>query len=153
MRNFLLLLFVFCFSLFAEQNDDLNHGKKPEIIFFTADSIMEDEIAKYVLRWKIVNANKAKLTFIGNVKLEDSITITKKEFEHGQITLDALNEFGEVEDSVTLNSNKNALAEPTPVPKSSRNAHAPAYYNTVPMYRYHASPYPHRRVPRRYRRY
>jgi len=155
MKNIFSLfsVFIFTLSLFAYELPDIkisDSKEKPEVIFFTAESVVVNEKQSYLLKWKTVNATKVTMTYLGEIKLNGSVTVTAEEFNHGAVELTASSDKSKYTDSVVLNENKEAFDRPNPVPKNS-SARSQKFYDTVPNT--HMNPY--RRVrpgfyPRRY---
>ena len=149
--------FILVTNLFSYELPDINISEdngKPEIIFFTAQSVMVNEKQSYLLKWKTLNATKVTMTYLGEMKLNGDVTVTAQEFNHGAIVLEATSSKSKYSDSVVLNENEEIFDEANPVPKNSVGRSG-QFYDTVPNT--HMNPY--RRVrpgmyPRAYpRRY
>jgi len=144
-----LLLFISLFSIdsYAYEIPKVDFSKelKPTIVLFSAESIVVDNVKKYKLVWKTENATHVQITFLGNVKLSDSVIITAKEYERGPITLTATSIENSFSDSKTINQFSKAEKEaPVIIRKENKKIHQEFY---TPR------PYGRRVDPRRYRGY
>ena len=143
----LLFISLFYIDSYAYEIPKVDFSKelKPTIVLFTAESIVVDNVKKYKLVWKTDNATHVQMTFLGNVKLSDSVIITAKEYERGPITLTATSIKNSFSDSKTINQFSKAEKEaPVIIRKESKNINQ-EFYTPVP--------YGRRIDPRRYRRY
>jgi hypothetical protein len=144
MKKIIVLLFVFVSSLsFAYELPKIKVSKgagKPEIVFFTANSIMKDDVQFYELKWKTLNADRVSITYLGDIELSGTLVITKKEFHSGPITLKAYSSKSDYVDKVTINGDKDVFDEPNPVPKNSTSkGRSDEFYDTIPNT--HMNPY------------
>ena len=151
---YLFTLFVFSLSLYAYKLPDITVEKddgKPEIVLFTAKSVLVNEKLSYILKYKTKNATKVTMTYLGDIKPNGEITLTKEEFHKGAITLSAYSDKSDYVDKLTLNGNEEVFDESNPVPKNI-STDTPAFYDSIP--RTYRPPY--RRIrpnnyPRKYR--
>jgi hypothetical protein len=140
-----LYLFIFYSSLFSYELPSINisqNDTKPEIIFFTAQSIIVNDKASFELKWKTINTTKVTLPYLGEMDLSGSVTVTESEFNRDPVTLKAYSDKSEYVDKITLNSNKAIFDKAKPVPKNMSND-TPQFYDSVP--RTYGRPY--RRYP------
>ena len=144
---YLLLISLFSINIFAYELPEINFLKKlkPTIILFTAESIVVNNIEKYKLIWKTENSTHVQITFLGNVKLSDSIIITKKEYQRGPITLTVTSVENSFSDSKTINKFSKAEKEAPIILKKESKGISQEFYRPIP--------YGRRVGPRRYRRY
>jgi len=143
---YLLVIFILSFNLFGYELPKIeisDEKSKPEIVFFTAENILVNEKQSYILKWKTLNTTKVTMTYLGDMELSGSTTVTSEEFNHGAITLKAYSNKSKYVDKITLNGNEEVFDETNPVPKNISNK-TPAFYDSVPMY-YNT---PYRRYPR-----
>jgi len=148
---FTLTLF-FSFNTYAYElpKVEIQKEKKPIITLFTAESIVEEDVKKYKLKWKTENATHVQLTFFGNVKPSGSLIITEKEYQSGPITLTATSTENSSTDSQTINKFIKADKEaPIIIRKKSDDVYQ-EYYSTPIAPRI---PYGRRIPPRRVRPY
>ena len=123
----------------------INNKNRPEIVIFTATSLIVKDKPSYEIKWKTTNSTDVQLTFIGKVELSGSITITDDEYNRGPITLTASSRDSTYSDSKTINMRKKNDEPQTIIIKSKEpEVESYHYYNTMP--------YPRRMYPRR-RRY
>lgn len=143
----LLLLFVFVFSLKAYELPqlELSQKGKPEIIFFTAQSLLVGDKLSYRLKWQTVHATDVNMTFFGSVALSGSVTVTEDEYNRGEIVLNAWNKKSDYVDSFVINTTNKKL--PPPVVFDKKEKTTQHYYNSMP-YRGVRRPYgyPRRRL-------
>ena len=138
-------LFFINIHAYELPNVDLSKELKPTNVLFSAESIIVYNTKKYKLTWKTENSTHVQITFLGNVKLSDSIIITEKEYQRGPITLTATSSENPFSDSKTINKFSKAEREaPVIIKQESNNINQRIY---APL------PYGRRMVPRRYRRY
>jgi len=144
----ILLLLVFVLSLKAYELPQLELPQKgkPEIIFFTAESLLVGEKLSYRLKWQTVNATDVNMTFFGSVALSGSVTVTEDEYNRGEIVLNAWNKTSDFVDSFVINRVNKDLPPPVVFDKKDK-ATTQHYYNSMP-YRgvRRAYPYPRRRL-------
>ncbi len=140
----LLLLVVFILSVKAYELPELELSKsgKPEIIFFTAKSLLIDDKLSYILKWKTVNATDVNMTFFGDVAPSGTLTVTEDEYKSRDIVLNAWNKSDDFIDSFVINTANKKL--PTPVALDKQERTTRQYYNTTP-YRGVRRPYPYPR--------
>jgi len=124
---------------------DLSKELKPTIILFSSQSIVVDDVKKYKLTWKTENSTHVQITFLGNVKLSDSIIITEKEYQHGPITLTATSIENSFSDSKTINKLSKAQREAPIIIQQESKGISQEFYTPFP--------YGRRIAPRRHRRY
>lgn len=148
-RNIFFLLITLCsLSLYSYEipKVDFSQSIKPTVVLFSVESIVVKNVSKYKLSWKTENATHVQITFLGNVGLSGSVTITKQEYQRGPITLTATSIENSFSDSKTINkfleSEKKA---PLIIREESKNLNQQFYMSPVPYGRHLA--------PRRYRRY
>ena len=141
---------VLIFGLFLVVNAyelpkiDLEVNDKPQIVFFMATDIAQENKHSYLLKWKTTNATKVTLTFIGKVANSGNITITEDEYNRGPVTLKAFDENGSPADSVTINDAKIDLSPPIKFKEKKRPQVQP-YYHTPSIYNNPLLPYGERR--------
>ena len=148
----IIYLLLLCISVFSYELPSINiseNNTKPEIIFFTAESIVVGEKQSFELKWKTINATKVTMTYLGQMDLSGSIIVTTEEFNKGAVTLKAFSDKSKHIDELTLNSNENMFDETQKVPKNMSNE-TPQFYDTIPRtygrpYRRHPGTYPRRR--------
>jgi hypothetical protein len=145
----LLLLFVFILSLKAYELPQLELSKdgKPEIVFFTVQSIIVGDKLSYRLKWQTVNATDVNMTFFGSVALSGSLTVTKDEYNRGEIVLNAWNKKSDFVDSFVINRVNKDLPPPVVFDKTEKTTQQ--YYNSTPyrgVRRPYPYPYPRRRL-------
>lgn len=141
----LILLLLSSYSLMAYElpKVDLSKSNKPEIVLFSAQSVLVEEKLSYVIKWKTINADSVIITFLGKVDVSGSVTVTEDEYNRGAITLTASSDKSSVVDNQTINKQKDV---DTPVvifkdaPEEDR-----AYYNTMPYRRPFIRPLDRRR--------
>jgi len=114
---------------------------RPEIIFFTAQSILVDEKASYILKWKTINATEVKMTFFGKVKLSGTVTVTEDEYNRGPIELKASSKSSEYVDTFVIHNSKDDTT--TPMMYKEEEPTTRQYYNSRP-YRGIRRPYQRR---------
>jgi len=144
---FILSVTLFCINIAAYElpKMDVSEELKPKITFFTAESVVVDNVKKYKLIWKTKNATHVQLTFLGNVKLSDNIIITEQEYQRGPITLTATSTKNSFSDSKTINKFSKAQEEAPIIIKQESNSVTQKFYTPLP--------YGRRIAPRRLRRY
>ena len=91
---------------------ELNKEGKPEIILFSAESVLVKEKLSYKIKWTTVNATDVQITHLGRVDLSGSVTVTEDEYNRGPITLTASSRNSSLSDSKTINKHKNADSPP-----------------------------------------
>ena len=140
----LLLLFVFVLSVKAYELPklELSEKGKPEIIFFTAESVLIGEKLSYRLKWQTVHATDVNMTFFGSVALSGSVTVTEDEYNRGEIILNAWNKKSDYIDSFVINTTNKTLPPPVAFDKKEKTTRQ--YYNSTP-YRGVRRPYPYPR--------
>ena len=153
---YLFMSLFLVLNLMAYELPDINISDKkgkPEIIFFTAESIVINKKQSYILKWKTLNATKVTMTYLGKMALDGNVTVTSEEFNSGAIVLKATSNKSKYVDSVTINGDKDVFDETNPIPKNS-SGRSREFYDTVPNT--HMNPYNRRRInhpgmlPRRY---
>jgi hypothetical protein len=147
-------MFMFFFNInsyaYEAPKVDLSKKAKPTIVLFNAQSIVEDGIKKYKITWKTLNATHVQITFLGNVKLSDTIIITEKEYQHGPITLTATSTESSFSDSKTINKFSKAEREAPILIREETKDINQEFYTPMP---YMYDRYNRRRIlPRRLRR-
>lgn len=133
---FFLLINIVYLNGYELPEVKVNSTNRPEIVIFTASSIVLKDKPSYEIRWKTLNSTDVQLTFIGKVKTSGSVIITKEEYDRGPITLTASNRESSHSDSKTINMHKKNDDEPVVIFKSSEPEVEPYhYYNTMPYRR------------------
>lgn len=110
---------------------NINTKQKPEIILFSAESVLVKEKLSYKITWKTINATDVQITYIGKMDLSGSITVTEDEYNRGPITLTASSRDSSFSDSQTINTNRNSDAPVTVFVKEEEDK---AFYATPPLY-------------------
>ncbi len=117
MLNKTLFLFFILFHLnylsaYELPEVELNKNGKPEIILFSAQSVLVKEKLSYKIKWKTLNATDVQITHLGRVAPSGSVTVTEDEYNRGPITLTASSRNSSLSDSKTINTHKNVDAPP-----------------------------------------
>jgi len=146
----LTLLLIYS-TLFSYELPSINivgeNSTKPQIIFFTSQSVLVGEKQSVLLKWETENATKVTINKFYEMDLDGNITVTKEEFDKGSVTLEASSDKSKDTDKITLNGKEEIFDEVNPIPRNGRTE-SPAMYNTIPR-RYGL---PYRRYPNGYNR-
>ena len=143
-----LLLFLYLSNVIAYDLPEVNltnNTQKPEVILFSAESIVKDKQALYRLKWKTINATDVIMTYIGKVKTSGTIDITKDEYNRGAITLTATKQGSSVSDSKTINKQNGVPQEPPVIFQRRENKGTMEAYRGLPYGRHLPYRYPRRR--------
>lgn len=141
----LILLLISSYFLIAYElpKVELSKNNKPEIVLFSAKSVLIEEKKSYTIKWKTINADSVMITFLGKVDVSGSVTVTEDEYNRGPITLTASSNTSSVVDNQTINKQKNVDA---PVVIFQDNSDEDrGYYNTMPYRRPFIRPLDRRR--------
>jgi len=109
----------------------IEKNNKPEIITFSAQSIIVKNKPSYKVSWKTINATDVQITYIGKVDSSGSITVTDDEYNRGPITLTASSRDSSFSDSRTINKNKNSDAPQTKFVEAEEDR---SFYSTPALY-------------------
>jgi len=105
--KFFILLFSFFYALslsaYEPPKINLSQGEKPKIIMFTSENILVGKELSYKISWKTMNATHVQISYLGNVELSGSVTVTEAEYKKGAITLTATSTKNNFTDSKTIN--------------------------------------------------
>ncbi len=140
-----ILISIYFISLNAYELPEikLHKDKRPEIVLFSAKSILVEDKLSYIIEWKTINATDVMITYIGKIDLSGTITITEEEYKRGAITLTASSRTSSFSDSKTINKFVKKDAQAPIIIREEREPATQHYYNSRP----------YRRVaPRGYRR-
>lgn len=130
-----LILVSTCFLMAYElPKVELSKSNKPEIVLFSAESVLVKEKKSYVVKWKTINADIVMITFLGKVDVSGSVTVTEDEYNRGPITLTASSSKSSVVDNQTINKQK-SVDTPVVIFKESTDEDS-SYYNTMPQRMY-----------------
>jgi len=142
----LILLLISSYFLVAYElpKVELSKTNKPEIILFSAESLLVDGKKSYKIKWKTINADSVMITFLGKVDVSGSVIVTENEYNRGAITLTASSNTTSVVDNQTINKQKNVEA-PVVIFKDTPDDDR-GYYNTMPYRRPYRRPLHRRRA-------
>ena len=142
--KFILLLISSCFLIAYElPKVELSKTNKPEIVLFSAESLLVEGKKSYKIKWKTINADSVMITFLGKVDVSGSVIVTENEYNRGAITLTASSNTTSVVDNQTINKQKD-VETPVVIFKDSSDEDR-EYYNTMPYIRPYRRPINRRR--------
>ena len=133
MINKFLIILIYTASIFAYQlpKVEIDTNNRPEVVIFSASSVLVKNKPSYLIRWKTLNATDVQLTFIGRVKPEGELTVTEEEYNRGPITLTASSRGSNFSDSKTINMKKENTDDPIVIFKE-REPKVQTYQNYSP---------------------
>jgi len=129
----IIMIFIsfLCLKAYEVPKIEIAKNDRPEIVLFTAKSVVIDNKKSYEINWKTVNASIVQITYMGKVDLSGSMTVTEDEYNRGAITLTASSSKSSYSDSKTINKQKSS--EPVVIIKNTEKE-TQQYYHTLPTY-------------------
>jgi len=128
-----IVLYTLSLSAYEPPKINLANDGKPKIVLFTSENILVNKELSYKISWKTINATHVQISYLGNVDLSGSVTVTEDEYKKGPITLTAISTKNSFTDSKTINKSLQAEREAPIIireEKSNHNTGAPLpYYN------------------------